>query len=223
MCGRFSIAVPKEKIEKAMPQAVVANWQARYNIAPTQKALVLTNREPQAWQQFEWGLVPSWSKDGKNTGMLINARMETLEEKPSFRDCIRRQRCLVAADSFYEWKTVGKQKTPYRILLKDDDAPLFFGGIWDLWHGSFATFSIITTIPNAEMATIHNRMPVILRGASEREKWLSNATDLDSIKALCQQPADDFLKIYRISDKVNSVKNEGSDLHQAVAEDLTLW
>lgn len=220
MCGRFSFAVPKDKVKKALPNVEVQELEAHYNIAPTQEAYVLTNMQPTKLQRFKWGLVPHWAKDDKRAGALINARMETLDEKPSFNEPIRAKRCLVLADSFYEWKTEGVRKIPYRILMKNEDL-MFMAGIWDEWQG-VKSFSIITTEPNREMSALHNRMPVILKNEKERALWLE-PTDLDTIINMCEKPVDNLLKIYRVSDKVNSVKNEGGQLHREVPEDLTLF
>ena len=222
MCGRFSFVVKKEKVVKQFPNVQIeGKLLENYNIAPTQQAYVITNKQPNVLQTMQWGLIPHWSKDGKGSGALINARMETIEEKPSFREPIRTQRCLVLADSFYEWKTVNSQKIPYRIMMPNDDL-MVFAGIYDEWQG-VKTFSILTTEPNEEMSKLHTRMPVILKeGAVDYEKWLGN-TDLDTILKMSGPPQVNFLHIYRVSEKVNSVKNNSSDLHKEIPEELTLF
>ena len=222
MCGRFSFVVEKKKVQKALPNVAIPEETllTSYNIAPTQLTYVVTNQEPQRLQKMKWGLVPHWANDDKKGASLINARMETLTEKPSFKEPLRTQRCLVLADSFYEWKTVGGKKIPYRILLQNDEL-LFFAGIWDQWR-DVKTFSIITTQPNAEMSVLHNRMPVILRGVKEYDLWLDK-TDLDTLLYMCEKPADGFLKTYRVSEKINSVRNNTSDMHNERPPDLTLF
>jgi putative SOS response-associated peptidase YedK len=221
MCGRFSFVVKKEKVKKQLPQVNVDNGLLEsYNIAPTQKAHVLAQPLPTTLQMMQWGLIPHWSKDGKGGASLINARVETIVEKPSFRESIQWRRCVVLADSFYEWRTEGGRKFPYRIKLPKDEL-LLMAGIWDEWN-NVKTFSIITTEPNAEMAKVHNRMPVILRGYGECEKWLGK-TDLVDILNMCKKPEKDFLHINRVSEKINSVKNNSADMHNEVPEELRLF
>lgn len=224
MCGRFSFVVDKKKIQKALPKIQIDSaLHIRYNIAPTQSAYVVTNKEPHVLQTMTWGLIPHWAKEDKKASSLINARMETLSEKPSFQKPIRTQRCLVLADSFYEWHTEGKTKIPYRILLKEGGLMLL-AGIWDEWQGK-KTFSIITTQPNAEMSVLHNRMPVILSKGLKGDEWTTwlEDTPLDTLLYMCEKPQDNFLQMYPISDKVNSVYNDSPDLHQERLPDLTLF
>lgn len=221
MCGRFSFVVDKKVIEKTLPTVKVQKTLLNnYNVAPTQKGYVVTNTNPTDLTEMTWGLIPHWAKDNKMSTALINARMESIKEKPSFKESFSTKRCVVVADSFYEWKIAGTKKKPYRILLKDE-SPLLMAGIWDEWQG-VKTFSIITTEPNAEMATLHNRMPVILRGYADCEIWLGQ-TPINTLYNMCIKPHDGFLKMYRISDKINSVRYTASDIHKEVPEDLTLF
>lgn len=225
MCGRFSFNVSKEKIQQELgPIEVGTNLRMNFNIAPTQHAYVITNDKPDRLQYLTWGLIPYWSKDGKNAGKLINARSEGISAKPSFRLPIRRKRCLVLADSFYEWRRELDRKVPYRILPKEGEL-LIMAGIWDLWYKddyAVKSFSIITTPPNKEMATIHNRMPIILHTADMQQHWLQE-TDLNKINGMMGPQEDDILKMYRVSEKVNSVKNNAPDLHREVPEPPTLF
>ena len=225
MCGRFSFVVEKKKVQQALPNIKIDGTLATlYNIAPTQLAYVVTNQEPFQLQTMKWGLIPHWAMNAKKAGTLINARMETIGEKLSFSTPFRTRRCVVLADSFYEWKTEGGKKIPYRILLKNKGLMLF-AGIWDEWQG-IKTFSIITTQPNKEMSVLHDRMPVVLRGVKNMETWLS-PTDLDTLSALCGQPKDDLLITYRVSEKINSVYNDSPDMHTEIhteqPPDLTLF
>lgn len=219
MCGRYSFSTTKAKIEAALDLELDADseqLEINYNIAPTQKAYVITNDAPGALQQFQWGLIPSWSKDFKLGGKLINARAETVLEKPSFRNAVRQRRCLVLADSFYEWKKEGKEKTPFRIL-PDQGELLVMAGIWENWRGDgklIQSFSIITTGPNQEMAPIHDRMPLVLPDRESRAKWLEEK-DPAMLETMLQVPADGLLKMYVVSDLVNSVRNNGVKLHEA--------
>jgi putative SOS response-associated peptidase YedK len=222
MCGRYSFVVKKEKVKKQLLLVNVDNGllENSYNIAPTQNAYLLAQPLPTTLQTMQWGLIPHWSKDGKGGASLINARVETIVEKPSFRESIQWRRCVVLADSFYEWRTERGRKFPYRIQLPNDEL-LLMAGIWDEWN-RVKTFSIITTEPNAEMSKIHNRMPVILRGYVDCEKWLGK-TDLVDILDMCKKPEEDFLHIYRVSEKINSVKNNSADMHNEVPEELRLF
>lgn len=225
MCGRYSKVLSPQDIDEAFGPITVEAEQleANYNIAPTQKTAVITNLNPHQIQLFEWGLVPFWSKEGKNSGRMINARAETILDKPAFRKPIRARRCLVIADSFYEWKTAGKSKQPYRIYSPQQKA-LVFAGIWELWRDPAnselekRTFSILTTAPNAEMTPIHDRMPVVLAKA-EQQAWLGDLTDED-ITELTQTPKDGTLEMYPVQQVVGSVKNNGPELHEPVQKGL---
>ncbi len=225
MCGRFSLATSKEKLQQQLPFVEIPETlRINYNIAPTQHAYILTNDQPERLQYVGWGLVPHWSNDGKNTGRLINARKEGIETKSSFRIPVRKRRCLIPADSFYEWRKEGVKKVPYRILLKNGDLMLF-AGIWDIWYNGdygLKTFSIITTDANADVAAIHNRMPMILTSEAEQKQWLETE-DLDEALNLLQTPPEGLIKMYRVSEQVNSVINNSPDLHLEVPEPPSLF
>lgn len=226
MCGRYSFA-PKPKQIEALLRDVEhpAEIQASYNLAPTQQAYVIANDATHQLQTMEWGLVPHWSSDGKNSGRLINARAEGIAEKPSFRDPVRNRRCLVPADSFYEWRTEpGGQKVPYRIFFENGDL-LFMAGIWDEWRQGREhkrTFSIITTTPNQEMATLHNRMPALLVGREAQQAWLS-VLPLEDTLTLLRPAPDGVLAYYRVSEKLNRPGPDSEDLHLRVPEQPTLF
>lgn len=226
MCGRYSFA-PKPKQREALEDMLdlPAALQLSFNLAPTHQAYVIANDQPSTLQRMEWGLVPHWSKDGNNAGKLINARAEGIEEKPSFRAPIQSKRCLVPADSFYEWrKQPGGRKLPYRIFLKNDNL-LFMAGIWDEWKQAGKTkrtFSIITTTPNHEMSDLHNRMPVILPDLESQRLWLS-ALPLNEVLALLQPLHDGQLSLYRVSEKLNKPGYDGPDLQEPMPEELTLF
>lgn len=226
MCGRYSFVASKEKIQQQLGTEVEvgANLRINFNVAPTQHSYVITNDKPQALQYLTWGLIPYWSRDNKIAGKLINARREGIESKPSFRVPVRKKRCLVLADSFYEWKKVGGKKIPYRIMLKNGDL-LLLAGIWDVWYDdqyAVKSFSIITTAPNQDMQGIHDRMPVILHRKEDQEKWLEDLP-LEKAIPLLQTPEDGILEMYRVSEKVNSVKNNSPDLHQRISDPPTLF
>lgn len=225
MCGRFSLAVSKEKLQQELPFVeTTENLRTSYNIAPTQHAYVVTDDQPNRLQYITWGLVPHWSNDGKNAGRLINARREGIEAKPSFRVPIRKRRCIVPADSFYEWKREGKRKVPYRIFQKNGQL-LFFAGVWDVWYKKdygLKTFSIITTSPNYEMSGIHSRMPVLLTSREAKQRWLEEE-DLTEVLSMLQTPPDGTLDMYRVSELVNAVANDSPEMHHEVPEPPTLF
>ena len=229
MCGRYSFVPTQKQLNEQLSEVELPQpLQLRFNIAPTQLAYVISNDQPHTLRQMSWGLVPYWSRDGANSGKLINARVEGLLEKPSFRIPALRRHCLVPADSFYEWRSLpGKRKAPYRIRLQNG-ALLFMAGIWDEWKGDGQvkhSFSILTTTPNAEVAPLHDRMPVLLLSAGSRQEWLETE-DPESIRAMLQTPAPNaILELYRVPERLNSAGAEGPDLHQPVKEedDLTLF
>lgn len=226
MCGRYSFVASKEKIQQQLGPEIEtgANLRINFNVAPTQHSYVITDDKPGVLQYITWGLIPYWSKDSNVAGKLINARREGIETKPSFRVPVRKKRCLVLADSFYEWKKVGMQKIPYRIMLKNGDL-LLMAGIWDTWYDdqyAVKSFSIITTAPNQEMQSVHDRMPVILHKKADQMKWLEEHP-LEEVLSILKTPEDGILEMYRVSEKVNSVKNNSPDLHQRISDTPTLF
>lgn len=218
MCGRYSLSTDPNQLRAQFGDIETGDsLEGNYNIAPTQYSYVITNDHPKLLQPFKWGLIPFWAKDEKIGSRMINARQEGIQDKPSFRGPIRRRRCLVLADSFYEWKKEGGQKIPSRILMKDDSI-MVMAGIWEVWSkgpSPVYSYSIITTPPNLEMAPIHNRMPVILPYKDQWEEYLSDI-ELDRVLELLQTPDDGILKAYTVSTKVNSVRNNGPELHEPV-------
>jgi len=211
MCGRYSFA-PDLKIVNQHYDIKVndGDFSLNTNCSPTQMLPVLTTETPRQLSFFRWGLIPFWAKDISIGSKLINARAETILEKPSFKQSFRHRRCLVPADSFYEWKAnvTGKKKAPYRIFLKNQ--PIFsMAGIWDQWKSPageiIRSFSIITTSPNEMMAGIHNRMPVILPAKFERY-WLEATNEKDLLELLQPFPANE-MDNYPVSDF--SKRNEG--------------
>ena len=222
MCGRYSFAASKEKIQKQQGIKVQGVMQPNYNITPTTLAYVIANNSPHEFQRFQWGLIPHWTgAQAINSGNHINARAEGIASKPSFRIPIRQRRCIVPADSFYEWGMVGKQKQPYRILLQDN-ALMSLAGIWDVWERPdrqiVYSFAIITTEANAEMAEVHDRMPVILRSAESQKAWLDDSTDFNNILGLLQPLPKGALKMHPVSPSLNQVSTASSpDLHKEVA------
>ncbi len=192
MCGRYTL-FKVDQILEAFPwiQQAPPGLFERYNIAPTEAILAIANNQADRIEPFRWGLIPFWAKDPKIGSPMINARAETLGEKPAFRNALLRRRCLVPADGFYEWKkTPGvKAKTPMHIRLRSG-ALFAFAGLWETWRspdGSvIPSCTLITTQPNELMAGIHDRMPVILKPA-DYQAWLDPAErDAGELAALLQ-------------------------------------
>ncbi len=209
MCGRFSLTSSEAILNERFRLAGgAAPYVSRYNCAPTQNLAVITKDEPQRLQFFRWGLIPFWAKDEKIGNKMINARAESIEEKPSFRNAFRSRRCLVPADGFYEWKN-DNGKIPYRITLKSN-VPFAMAGIWETWKSpggsNIHSFSIITTAANSFMQPIHERMPVILPPEAE-ETWLSGNNDAE-IRALLKPYDPDLMQAYQVSKLVNSPRND---------------
>lgn len=212
MCGRFTLTAPLSSIaarfEFREEQLV---WRPRYNIAPTQQVLAVVYGEEQRQAGYlRWGLIPSWAKDSAIGQRMINARAETVADKPSFRNAFARRRCLIPADSFYEWVGPPRRKQPYRIMLADQQ--LFaMAGLWERWLSptgeEIVSCTIITTEPNEHVSRYHNRMPVILPEDAE-SVWLDPQTSTDELHDLLRPyPAKDMVS-YPVNRRVNSVRND---------------
>ncbi|HBP63828.1 MAG TPA: hypothetical protein DD730_06060 [Desulfosporosinus sp.] len=223
MCGRFSLAGFVGFEERFQLKIEFPDLKSNYNVAPSQDISVILNRGSNQLALFRWGLIPYWAKDPSIGHKLINARAETVDEKPSFKPCLQRRRCLIVADGFYEWKKEGATKRPHRITLKDQG--LFgFAGLWDTWKSATGEIvnscTIITTTPNELMEPIHNRMPVILPRDVE-QVWLDQSiTDSTFLKSLLMPYPADQMMAYEVSPFVNSVKNNGPECLVAVGERL---
>ena len=218
MCGRFTLTADPADLQEVFYWVNFGNADIppRYNIAPTQSVPVITNSGENKLDFFTWGLVPFWAKDPAIGRRMINARSETIAEKPSFRNAYKRRRCLILADGFFEWKknSNSSTKTPFYIQMKDEK-PFAFAGIWENWFSQdgsqILSTTIITTKPNPLIAPIHNRMPVILHPDSYNI-WLlpgeAKAEDLNSVLV----PADSTLmKVYPVSRKVNNPRIDSPD------------
>lgn len=221
MCGRYSIFSPAEMLAERFGAELPAEpLPAVYNAAPTQHLPVLLNRGPRVIRLLRWGLIPNWAQEKSIGNRMINARAETLLDKPSFRDPFRLRRCLVLADGFFEWKKTGKEKLPVRFTRSD--AGLFaFAGLWDSWKAPgneiIPTFTIITTKPNTLTAAIHDRMPVIL-SREEEAVWLDkNAPEEVLLDLLDAYPAEQ-MRAYRVSKRVNTPANNEPDLVEPLPE-----
>lgn len=215
MCGRFSLTHPREKVAKRFNVEVSAEWKPRFNIAPTQQSLVITNKNPKEAFLFRWGLIPNWSLNEKTGHNLINAKAETVISKSPFKQLIHSQRCLILADGFYEWKPEGKKKTPYRITLASDDI-FAFAGVWDTWdHGDdvINSFTVITTAANELVQDIHDRMPVILPKDLENE-WIKKELSDKEITELLQPYDSNKMSSYKTHRAVNSPTTDSPECIQ---------
>lgn len=177
MCGRFTLTVSPEELARAFSLTTVPEFVPRYNIAPTQDAIVITAEQPDTAQFMRWGLIPSWSKDPAIGSKLINARSETAPEKASFRTALKRRRCIVPISGFYEWQPQPGGKQPIYITV--NDAPLaMLAGLWESWRDAAGqqvrTFTILTTAANEFMRAYHDRMPVILH-PDDVPVWMERA------------------------------------------------
>jgi len=218
MCGRFTLTVNPADLQDAFSDYTFpTRFSPRFNIAPTQPVLAIPNDGKNEADFFIWGLIPMWAKDPSIGNRLINARGETVAEKPSFRGSFKYKRCLILADGFYEWKTSDnkKTKTPYFIHMKDRK-PFALAGLWDSWESpdgsSIKTCTIITTTPNELMEHLHDRMPVILH-PRDYAKWLdvSPQTPENLLPLIKPFPADD-MSAYRVSTLVNKPANDRPEL-----------
>ena len=213
------ITSPVEAIRRTFGVEERPNLAARYNVAPTQEVPIVRCKADGDGRELavvRWGLIPHWADDPAIGNRLINARAESVATKPSFRDSFRRRRCLVVADGFYEWQRQARgPKQPYAIREKDH-ALFGFAGLWSVWRDPegrpVETCTIITTDANPLVEPIHNRMPVIVR-PEDYDRWLDPESDFKSAEAVLSRPLPaDRMVAYRISTKVNNVRNEGPDL-----------
>ena len=218
MCGRFTLTVnPAELEEKFGNYTFPKKFAPRFNIAPTQPVLVIPNNEKFKADFFVWGLIPMWAKDPSIGSRLINARGETVAEKPSFRGSLKYKRCLILADGFYEWKSQPgkKSKTPFFIHMKDRK-PFAIAGLWDTWNSpdgsTIKSCTLITTEPNELMAMIHDRMPVILH-PRDYAKWLDPSPQTpDQLLPLFKPFPADSMDAYPVSTLVNKASNDVAEL-----------
>jgi putative SOS response-associated peptidase YedK len=218
MCGRFTLTVnPAEVQETFSPYTFPQKFAPRFNIAPTQPVLAIPNDDQNTADFFVWGLIPMWAKDPAIGNKLINARGETLEEKPAFRGSLKYKRCLILADGFYEWKGADgkKVKTPFFIHMKDRK-PFAFAGLWDSWNSPDGSLikscTIITTEPNELTGIIHNRMPVILH-PRDYAKWLDPSPQTpDQLKPLIKSFPAELMDAYPVSTLVNTPANDIPEL-----------
>lgn len=216
MCGRFTLTVSGDNLKEALDLgSVPEEVGGRYNIAPTQPVAVVMNGEARDVELLRWGLIPSWAKDTAIGSRLINARAETVAEKPAFRAAFAKRRCLVLADGFYEWQREGKRRQPYYFRLREGN-PFTFAGLWEQWRDPASgewlrTCTIITSDANEVVAPVHDRSPVIL-APDVRARWLDeDATTAELTRFLRPYPAE-AMEGYAVAPLVNSPAHDTPEL-----------
>ena len=214
MCGRFTLHHRPEQIaEQFSVDKVAVEFPPRYNIAPTQPVAVIFQHVERYLEAFRWGLIPFWSKDAKIGSRMINARAETVADKPAYRAPFKHRRCLIPSSGFYEWKKEGKEKTPTYIRLADE-RPFAMAGLWEEWTSPedeiIHTCTIITTQANDFMSTIHHRMPVIFTPEQE-EAWLDSTLENPAEITPLLQPYAGEMAAHPVSKQVNVAAYDGPD------------
>jgi len=234
MCGRYTLMTPAADLEARFDATFDDPPEPRYNCAPGQSLPVVTGDDPSRFAEFKWGLIPSWADDASVGNDLINARAESVDEKPSFADSFERRRCLVPADGFYEWVDAeAGTKQPYRVAL-GEDRPFAMAGLWDRWepthtqtglsdfggsegsdHAADAveSFTIVTAEPNSVVSDLHHRMAVVL-DPDEESTWLHGSTEA-AAELLDPHPGDEW-RTHPVSTRVNSPANDAPDLVEPV-------
>jgi len=229
MCGRYRLSRRKQVIEEhfdavSLEEDRNEDWSPRYNIAPTQPVAVIRQHPKKSIRELSlmrWGLVPSWAKDLSGAARMINARSETVTEKPAFRDALKSRRCLLPADGFYEWMRTGKSKQPYCFEVNEGE--LFaFAGLWVRWRDAggkvLETCSILTTTPNAVTAAVHDRMPVILEPESY-EIWLDpGMRDVGTVSEMLKPCEARQMRCFPVSSRINSVAHDDAACSARVEE-----
>ncbi|BEQ16054.1 SOS response-associated peptidase [Desulfoferula mesophila] len=221
MCGRFTQSKSLAEYQDRFSfSAGPPGYAPRFNLAPGQEALaVLAGEEGRRGELLRWGLVPAWAKEERVGYKMINARAETVADKPAYRGPFRRSRCLVPADGFFEWASTAQGKQPY-FLARRDRAPFALAGLWDRWHGpegeELRSFTIITTTANHVVAPIHERMPVMLQPGDEAA-WLDPETPPAELGGLLRPYAARDMQAHPVSRRVNSAASEGPELLEPVA------
>lgn len=224
MCGRYSSTNPLDVIleyfliHDVRPE-VEEGYRPRFNVAPSQPVLVVgLSQGERAAAMHRWGLIPSWAKDPAIGSKMINARSETVAQRPAYREAFRRRRCLIPADGLYEWKRVGKAKQPFRFTLRDA-SPFAFAGLWEEWRApdntAIRSCTILTTEPNELIEPVHNRMPVILP-VEAYDTWLNPHTEPEELMTLLSPYPADAMVAYPVSTQVNSPFNDDPSLIEPI-------
>ena len=230
MCGRFTLRTPQKQLAEQLHLPSDLQLPLRFNVAPTQQVLAIRQATPPddrlpngyGFTLLRWGLVPSWAKDPNVGNRMINARSETVAEKPSFRYAFKNRRCLIIADGYYEWRSADGQKQPFYIH-QTDFAPFAMAGLWEAWEPKrteatstgLETCTILTTSANRLTQSVHHRMPVILP-PEDHDLWLSKATPPTNLIKLLKPAAEDVLAMYPVSKLVNSPRYDQPDCIESV-------
>lgn len=228
MCGRYRLTAKERYLRDHFELDEDPVWTPRWNIAPTQLVPIVRQKNMSSRRSFDlvrWGLIPSWAKDPSIATKTINAMSETAADKPAFRDALRLRRCLIPAESFYEWQPIGpKQKQPFSIGMADDSV-FAFAGLWESWvaadGGVIETCTILTTTPNVLVADVHRRMPAILK-REDYERWLDPTIKNPSAVSGCLAPFDAALmKKYPVSPRVNRPENDDHECAREITVSAT--
>jgi putative SOS response-associated peptidase YedK len=221
MCGRFALPYPSKTVAEHFSISEEVSFASRYNIAPSQNIAVVRGKQDAPGLQMammRWGLIPNWAKDERLGYKMINARAETVAEKPAFRSAYRQRRCLIAAGGFYEWQRQGKNKQPYFLTVKEKKI-FAFAGIWERWQSPVGepveSCAILTTAANSSVRTVHDRMPVIV-APTEYNLWIDPVWERDILQQILRFGQLTSLRIYPVSDMVNSPQNDSPSCIQEI-------
>lgn len=225
MCSRYSLTSPPEAVRATFGYKNAAEFPPRYNIAPTQPVAIVRNSHANERELalVRWGLIPSWARDPAKFSTLINARSETAAEKPSFRASLRHRRCIVPADAFYEWTGKPGSKQPYMITLQSKEI-MGLAGLWEHWLGAdgseVETMAILTVDANAEMASVHDRMPAILR-SGDYDAWLDCRPGSSvGVQEMLQPAEKGSLSIVAVSRELNNPRNDRPGVQEPLQRGL---
>jgi putative SOS response-associated peptidase YedK len=216
MCGRFVITLPPAALRQIFGYAEQPNFPPRFNIAPTQPIpVVMIENGARHFRLMRWGLLPAWVKDPRKFTLLINARSETLLEKPAFKNAVKRRRCLIPADGYYEWQASGPRKRPY-LIHRRDGQPMGFAGLAETWVGpngeELDTVAIVTTAASADLAALHHRVPVTI-APGDFDRWLDcRGYDAEDVMTLLTAPEEGEFAWHEVSTRVNHASNDDAQL-----------
>ncbi len=222
MCGRYSLIADLGELARRFEfDGDWLTFESAYNVAPTQDVLTVVGADTRRGGFMRWGLIPWWAKKASIGSRMINARAETVAEKPAFRDALRRRRCLVLADGFYEWQGTGALRRPMRVVMRSGD-PFAFAGLWSVWKdpdgNAIPSCSVITTTANDLLRPIHDRMPVVLPREME-EFWLDRSVDdPNALRSVLSPYPNDAMEAYEVSTLVNSAANDGPEVIEAAGQ-----
>src|SRR5919106_473364 len=223
MCGRFVITSPPEALRQIFGYAEQPNFPPRHNVAPTQPIpVVILENGGRHFRLMRWGLVPGWVRDSRDFALLINARAETVDEKPAFKNAMKRRRCLIPADGYYEWQAAGSRKRPY-FIHRRDGVPLGLAGLAETWIGpngeELDTVAIVTAPASDDLASLHSRVPVTI-APIDFERWLDcGAHDVEEAMGLLKPPREGEFAWHEISTRVNHVANDDAQLTLPITDE----